>query len=61
VEGLLSVVGGKATTMREMAEKVVDRVCAKTGRDIACTTTYTVLEHYRRFFSETGSHAQRSN
>jgi len=50
IEGLLSVVGGKATTMRAMAEKVVDRVCAKTGRQIPCTTDHTVLQHYRRFF-----------
>jgi glycerol-3-phosphate dehydrogenase len=50
VEGLLSVVGGKATTMRAMAQKVVDRVCAKTGREIPCTTGHTVLKHYRRFF-----------
>ena len=50
MEGLLSVVGGKATTMRAMAKKVVDRVCAKTGRQIPCTTEHTVLHHYRRFF-----------
>lgn len=50
VEGLLSVVGGKATTMRAMAQKVVDRVCAKTGLEIPCTTGHTVLKHYRRFF-----------
>ncbi len=50
MEGLLSVVGGKATTMRAMAKKVADRVCAKTGRQIPCTTEHTVLHHYRRFF-----------
>ena len=50
IEGLLSVVGGKATTMRAMAEKVVDRVCAKTGREIPCTTEHRMLHHYRRFF-----------
>ena len=50
MEGLLSVVGGKATTMRAMAQKVADRVCAKTGRQIPCTTEHTVLLHYRRFF-----------
>jgi glycerol-3-phosphate dehydrogenase len=44
------VVGGKATTMRAMAEKVVDRVCAKTGRQIPCATEHTVLHHYRQFF-----------
>jgi len=50
MEGLLSVVGGKATTMRAMAKKVVDRVCAKTGREIPCTTEHTILHHYRLFF-----------
>jgi len=50
VEGLLSVVGGKATTMRAMAQKVVDRVCAIAGREIPCATGHTVLKHYRRFF-----------
>ena len=50
IEGLLSVVGGKATTMRAMAKKVADRVCAKTGRVIPCATEHTVLQHYRRFF-----------
>jgi glycerol-3-phosphate dehydrogenase len=50
VKGLLSVVGGKATTMRAMAKKVADRVCANTGRDIPCTTEQTVLRHYRQFF-----------
>jgi glycerol-3-phosphate dehydrogenase len=50
MEGLLSVVGGKATTMRAMAKKVVDRVCAKTGREIPCTTEHTILHHYRLFY-----------
>ncbi|MGD8701619.1 MAG: FAD-dependent oxidoreductase [Desulfosarcina sp.] len=50
VEGLLSVVGGKATTMRAMAEAVADRVCAKAGRQIACTTRKTLLQHYRNYF-----------
>ncbi len=50
MEGLLSVVGGKATTMRAMAKKVADRVCAKAGRQIPCTTEHTVLHQYRRFF-----------
>ena len=50
MQGLLSVVGGKATTMRAMAKKVVDRVCAKTGREIPCTTEHTILHHYRQFF-----------
>lgn len=49
VEGFISIVGGKATTMRAMAEKVVDMVNAKTGRDIPCRTHQTPLAHYRQF------------
>ena len=37
-DGLLSVAGGKLTTHRAMAEEVVDRVCARLGRAIACST-----------------------
>ena len=31
-DGLLSIAGGKLTTMRAMAEEVVDRVCVRLGR-----------------------------
>ena len=49
IEGLISIVGGKATTMRAMAEHVADMVNAKTGRDIPCRTHHTPLAHYRQF------------
>jgi glycerol-3-phosphate dehydrogenase len=51
VEGLISVIGGKATTLRAMAEKTADLICRKTGRDIPCRTRETKLLHYRHFFS----------
>jgi glycerol-3-phosphate dehydrogenase len=50
-EGFISVVGGKATTMRAMAEKTADLICKKTGRDVACQTRVTKLLPYRRYFS----------
>ncbi len=50
LEGLVSIIGGKATTLRAMAEKTADLICRKTGRNIACKTTSEKLLHYRRFF-----------
>jgi len=50
LEGFLSVIGGKATTQRAMAEKTADLICRKTGRDISCRTRDTKLLHYRLFY-----------
>lgn len=50
VEGFISILGGKATTMRAMAEATADLVCKKTGRRAACRTQDTALVHYRQFF-----------
>ena len=52
IEGLVSIVGGKATTMRAMAEKTADLVTAKTGRSIPCRTQSTKLASYRRFYRD---------
>jgi glycerol-3-phosphate dehydrogenase len=41
--GLMSIVGGKLTTYRLMAEKIADAVCAKLGVTAACTTATTPL------------------
>jgi glycerol-3-phosphate dehydrogenase len=38
VEGLVTIVGGKLTLFRLMAEKTSDAVCAKLGADAACRT-----------------------
>lgn len=38
LRGFATVCGGKLTTCRLMAERVVDLVCARTGREAACTT-----------------------
>jgi glycerol-3-phosphate dehydrogenase len=50
LEGLISIIGGKATTLRLMAEKTADLICRKTGRDIACKTKTEKLLHYRHFY-----------
>jgi glycerol-3-phosphate dehydrogenase len=50
LEGLVSVIGGKATTLRAMAEKTADLICRKTGRDIECKTETEKLLHYRQFY-----------
>ena len=51
VGGFVSVAGGKATTLRAMAEKAVDLVCAKFGMDLPCRTRDKVLLPHRAFFS----------
>ncbi len=42
-EGLFSILGGKLTTYRMMAERVSDAVCAKLGVKAPCATATTVL------------------
>ena len=42
-EGLLTVVGGKLTTFRLMAEKAADAACAQLGVKAQCRTAETVL------------------
>ncbi len=41
--GFYSIVGGKLTTFRLMAEKTLDVVCARLGNTAACVTATTVL------------------
>ena len=50
LEGLVSIIGGKATTLRAMAEKAADLICRKTGRNIACRTKTEKLLPYRMFY-----------
>ena len=47
--GLISVIGGKATTLRAMARHAADLICAKTGRSAVCCTAQIPLPPYRRF------------
>jgi glycerol-3-phosphate dehydrogenase len=50
LSGLVSVIGGKATTLRLMAENTADLICRQTGRDIECKTKTTKLLNYRQFY-----------
>ncbi len=51
VEGLVTITGGKATTLRGMAETTVDVVCRKFGLDIPCRTRDEVLLPYRAYYN----------
>jgi glycerol-3-phosphate dehydrogenase len=43
VDNFISIVGGKLTTYRQMAEQTTDLVCEKLGVDADCKTDVTVL------------------
>lgn len=51
VEGLVTITGGKATTLRGMAETTVNVVCQKMGLDIPCRTKEEVLLPYRAYYN----------
>jgi glycerol-3-phosphate dehydrogenase len=51
VDGLVTITGGKATTLRAMAEKTADVVCAKLGISTPCCTKETPLLSYRQYYA----------
>ena len=51
VEGFVTITGGKATTLRGMAELCADVVCRKLGIDTACRTRETVLLPHTAFYA----------
>lgn len=51
VEGLVTICGGKATTLRGMAETTVDVVCRKLGLDIPCRSKEEKLLPYRAYYN----------
>jgi glycerol-3-phosphate dehydrogenase len=51
VDGLVTITGGKATTLRAMAEGTADMVCKKLGLNVACTTKDVPLLSYRQYYS----------
>jgi glycerol-3-phosphate dehydrogenase len=54
---MLSIVGGKATTCRRMAQDMADLLCAKLGVDAACSTGETPLVSYREYYRrQTATH-----
>ncbi len=52
VGGLVTITGGKATTLRAMAEKTADVVCEKLGIQAACATKETPLLSYRAYYRD---------
>lgn len=46
----VTITGGKATTLRQMAEKTADLVCEKMGIQAECRTKEVPLISYRKFY-----------
>ncbi|MDA3949804.1 MAG: FAD-dependent oxidoreductase [Spirochaeta sp.] len=53
LSGFISVIGGKATVLRAMAEKTVDLVCELVGVDQPCRTAETPLLPHRAYYQPT--------
>lgn len=51
MQGLFSVVGGKATVLRAMAEQVTDQVCRYFGLAVPCRTTQFMLPDWRELYT----------
>ena len=51
VEGFLTITGGKATTLRGMAELCADVICRKLGIEAECRTRDTVLLPHTELFA----------
>ncbi len=51
LEGFCTLVGGKATVLRAMAEKAADLVCLRLGIDAACRTREFMLPSWRGFYT----------
>jgi glycerol-3-phosphate dehydrogenase len=51
IDGLVTITGGKATTLRQMAEKTADIVCQKLGLTTPCTTKEVPLISYRKYYA----------
>ncbi len=50
VDNMMSIVGGKATTLRAMGEVVSDMLCKKVGLDIKGRTSEIILPNYREYY-----------
>ena len=51
LDGLVTITGGKATTLRAMAEKTADVVCGKLNITTPCITKETPLLSYRQYYA----------
>ncbi|MCE1196715.1 hypothetical protein LWX53_09495, partial [bacterium] len=48
--GIFTIIGGKATVLRAMAEKTADILCAKAGIEAPCRTGDFALPSWRDYF-----------
>ncbi len=51
VAGMATLIGGKATVLRAMAQKAADHVCASFGVDEICRTKEYVLPSWRDYYT----------
>ena len=51
VEGFVTITGGKATTLRGMAEATANVVCRKMGLDVTCHTRESVLLPHTAYYA----------
>jgi len=51
VSGFVTIAGGKATTLRAMAEATADMVCRKLGVDRPCATRTTELLPHTAYYA----------
>jgi glycerol-3-phosphate dehydrogenase len=51
VEGFVTITGGKATTLRAMAEATADLVCRKLGVEAPCRTREVVLAPHTAYYT----------
>jgi glycerol-3-phosphate dehydrogenase len=51
LEGLVTITGGKATTLRAMAEAAADTLCIKLGLDAPCQTREILLLPYTAYYN----------
>jgi glycerol-3-phosphate dehydrogenase len=50
INNMISIVGGKATTLRAMGEVVSDLLCKKISLDIKGNTSEIILPHFREYY-----------
>jgi glycerol-3-phosphate dehydrogenase len=50
IDNMISIVGGKATTLRAMGEDVSNMLCKKMGLDLKCQTSNIILPNYREYY-----------
>ena len=50
IDNLISIVGGKATTLRAMGEVASNMICKKLGLENKCETANIILPNYREYY-----------